>query len=27
VKLQYDYTALRGQLAVNALALQVGFTF
>lgn len=27
VKLQYDYTALRGQPAVNALALQVGFTF
>src|SRR5260370_9610744 len=27
VRLQYDYTALRGQSAVNALALQVGFTF
>ena len=27
LKLQYDYTALRGQPAVNALALQVGFTF
>jgi hypothetical protein len=27
VKLQYDYTALRRQQAVSALALQVGFTF
>jgi hypothetical protein len=27
VKLQYDYTALRHQQAINALALQVGFTF
>jgi hypothetical protein len=27
LKLQYDYTALRGQAATNALALQVGFTF
>src|SRR2546429_58493 len=27
VKLQYDYTALRRQNAVNGLALQVGFTF
>ncbi len=27
VKLQYDYTALRQQQAINALALQVGFTF
>jgi len=27
LKLQYDYTALRGQPSVNALALQVGFTF
>lgn len=27
VKLQYDYTALRQQPAVNALALQIGFTF
>ena len=27
VKLQYDHTALRAQPAVNALALQVGFTF
>jgi hypothetical protein len=27
LKLQYDYTALRGQDAINALALQVGFTF
>ncbi|PYT71444.1 MAG: hypothetical protein DMG39_13020 [Acidobacteria bacterium] len=27
VKLQYDYTALRRQNAVNALALQIGFTF
>ena len=27
VKLQYDYTALRQQPAINALALQVGFTF
>jgi hypothetical protein len=27
VKLQYDYTALRGQPAINALGLQVGFTF
>lgn len=27
VKLQYDYTALRGQAAINALALQFGFTF
>jgi hypothetical protein len=27
LKLQYDYTALRGQPAINALALQVGFTF
>jgi hypothetical protein len=27
LKLQYDYTSLRGQAAVNALALQVGFTF
>ena len=27
VKLEYDYTALRGQSAINALALQVGFTF
>jgi len=27
LKLQYDYTVLRGQPAINALALQVGFTF
>jgi hypothetical protein len=27
VKLQYDYTALRQQQAINALALQIGFTF
>lgn len=27
VKLQYDYSTLRGQAAINALALQVGFTF
>jgi hypothetical protein len=27
LKLQYDYTALRGQSAISALALQVGFTF
>jgi hypothetical protein len=27
LKLQYNYTSLRGQAAVNALALQVGFTF
>jgi hypothetical protein len=27
LKLQYDYTALRGQQAISALALQVGFTF
>ena len=27
VKLQYDYTALRRQQAISALALQVGFTF
>jgi len=27
LKLQYDYTALRGQAAINGLALQVGFTF
>jgi hypothetical protein len=27
VKLQYDYTTLRRQNAVNGLALQVGFTF
>jgi hypothetical protein len=27
LKLQYDYTALRGQQSINALALQVGFTF
>jgi hypothetical protein len=27
VKLQYNYTALRGQPAVNSLGLQVGFTF
>jgi len=27
LKLQYDYTALRGQASVNGLALQVGFTF
>lgn len=27
VKLQYDYTALRAQPGVSALALQVGFTF
>src|SRR5580704_6275141 len=27
LKLQYDYTALRGQAAISALALQVGFTF
>ena len=27
LKLQYDYTALRRQAAVNALVLQIGFTF
>jgi hypothetical protein len=27
LKLQYDYTSLRGQAATNGLALQVGFTF
>lgn len=27
VKLQYDYTVLRQQPSVNALALQIGFTF
>lgn len=27
VKLQYDYTGLRSQAAVNSLGLQVGFTF
>lgn len=27
LKLQYDYTAVRRQQAINALALQVGFTF
>jgi hypothetical protein len=27
LKLQYDYTALRRQSAINGLALQVGFTF
>ena len=27
LKLQYDYTALRRQAGINALALQVGFTF
>ena len=27
LKLQYDYTALRGQAAISALALQIGFTF
>jgi hypothetical protein len=27
VKLQYDYTRLRAQEAINGLALQVGFTF
>jgi hypothetical protein len=27
LKLQYDYTALRRQQAISALALQVGFTF
>jgi len=27
LKLQYDHTALRGQAAISALALQVGFTF
>jgi hypothetical protein len=27
LKLQYDYTALRRQQAINALGLQVGFTF
>jgi hypothetical protein len=27
LKLQYDYTALRGQQGISALALQVGFTF
>lgn len=27
LKLQYDYTAMRGQPATNALGLQVGFTF
>ena len=27
LKLQYDYTSLRGQAAINALALQIGFTF
>ncbi len=27
LKLQYDYTALRGQSGVNGLALQLGFTF
>jgi hypothetical protein len=27
LKLQYDYTTIRNQEAINALALQVGFTF
>src|SRR6267143_322804 len=27
LKLQYDYTTLRGRAAINALALPVGFTF
>ncbi|HEX9111065.1 MAG TPA: hypothetical protein VF845_06265 [Terriglobales bacterium] len=27
LKLQYDYTTIRNQQAINALALQVGFTF
>ncbi len=27
LKLQYDYTALRNQQAINSLALQLGFTF
>jgi hypothetical protein len=27
LKLQYDYTALRRQAAISALALQIGFTF
>jgi hypothetical protein len=27
LKLQYDYTALRGQAAISALGLQIGFTF
>jgi hypothetical protein len=27
LKLQYDYTALRNQPAINSLALQLGFTF
>jgi hypothetical protein len=27
LKLQYDHTALRGQAAISALAMQVGFTF
>jgi opacity protein-like surface antigen len=27
VKLQYDYTRLRRQEALNGLSLQVGFTF
>jgi len=27
LKLQYDYTALRQQPAVSALAMQIGFTF
>jgi hypothetical protein len=27
LKLQYDYSTLRGQPGVNGLALQLGFTF
>ena len=27
LKLQYDYTSIRNQQAINALAMQVGFTF
>jgi len=27
LKLQYDYTTIRNQQAINALAMQVGFTF
>jgi len=27
LKLQYDYTALRGDQSFHALALQAGFTF
>jgi hypothetical protein len=27
LKLQYDYTSIRNQQAIHALAMQVGFTF